>query len=318
MNVNKDNILKKILMPVDIDGDNTQAVQLMKCVALMLDQHIEKITLLHVTGGKYLSEHMVNIDVRAGQLISTEQFKKLRQPYIETHVKPVLEKISQELKSQGIKTPVDIMVLDGEPVDQIVKTVNESGYTSLVLQRSDKSTVASMFVGSVAAGILHRDVNATIYLSAAHGTAPLSCPPTSCLVAVDGSKNSREALDRACLLAQACGENIQKIIIAHVLDTAKFSETLTEGSEQTINVEPVDDALNKLLGHGIPENKIIRSVSLGEPAEVLSDLVKEHNVDLIIMGRRERGALKELFMGSVSSRIISRCPSQTIVLVTSN
>lgn len=318
MNVNKDNILRKILMPVDVDGDNTQAVQLMKCVALMLDQHLKTITLLHVTGGKYLSEHMVNVDVRAGRLISTEQFKKLRQPYIDTHVKPALEKISQELKSQGIKTPIDIIVLDGEPVDQIVKTVNEGDYTSLILQRSDKSTVARMFIGSVAAGILHRDVDATIYLSAAHDTPPLSCPPASCLVAVDGSKNSTEALDRACLLAQACGESIQKIIIAHVLDTAKFSETLAEGSDQTVNVAPVDDAFEKLREHGVPENKIIKSVSLGDPADVLSDLVKEHNVDLIFMGRRERGALKELFMGSVSSRIISRCPSQTIILVTSN
>ncbi len=315
MSANTDNILRQFLMPVDIDGDHTQAIQLMKCVASMLDQRIEKITLLHVTGGKYLSEHMVNIDVRAGYLITSEKFKELRKPYIENKVKPALEKISEELKAAGLTAPIEIMVLDGEPVDQIVKTVNQGNYSSLVLQRSDKSSVAQIFLGSVAAGILHRDVHATIYLSPAPGTESMNCPPRCCMVALDGSKNSWEALKRAQVLALACGESVKKVVLATVLDTAKFSEELSSGSELSVNASCVEEAASQLEKAGVPVEKIVQAVRCGETAEVLAGLVEENSVDVIFMGRRERSALQELFMGSVSSRIIEKCPRQSIVLV---
>ena len=68
----------------------------------------------------------------------------------------------------------------------------------------------------------------------------------------------------------------------------------------------LDDS-EKLIPQDIPHELIFR---VGNPGSVLLDLSFEKNCDLVIMGNRGRGALKSLFMGSVSSHLASnvKCP----------
>ena len=68
----------------------------------------------------------------------------------------------------------------------------------------------------------------------------------------------------------------------------------------------LDDS-EKLIPQDIPHELIFR---VGNPGSVLLDLSFEKNCDLVIMGNRGRGALKSLFMGSVSSGILknAKCP----------
>ena len=68
----------------------------------------------------------------------------------------------------------------------------------------------------------------------------------------------------------------------------------------------MDDS-EKLIPEDIPHELIFR---VGNPGSVLLDLSFEKNCDLVIMGNRGRGALKSLFMGSVSSGILknAKCP----------
>jgi nucleotide-binding universal stress UspA family protein len=45
-------------------------------------------------------------------------------------------------------------------------------------------------------------------------------------------------------------------------------------------------------------------VSIGNPAEVITNFTREHHCDLIVMGTRGMGTIKNLLLGSVASKVI--------------
>jgi len=309
--MNSENALTEFLIPVDTNSSRAEAVALMKCLAAILHERIDKITLFHVTGGRYLSGHMANIDARAARVITTDLFNSLRQEHIDKKIKPVLAQAKRELEKAGINAVIDIVIEDGDPVNRIVEMANKGEYSSLILERHSTSHDGDG-LGHVASGILHRDVQATIYLTGIH---PINCPPDCCLVALDNSENSWMALKRAGVLAAACGDRLKKIILVSVLDVSAYSLQLAGGREELdIDSTILDRAEELLLAQGVTGDQIIKRQTFGDPADVLVDEVKEQGAELIFMGRRDRGAVKELFMGSVSSRLIHHCREQTIVM----
>lgn len=314
MNTN-DRTLRRFLIPLDTGASYDRPIAFMKCLAATLGRRIEKVTLLHVMAGRYLSQHMTNIDIRVGGIISTDKFRKLRSDYLDREIRPVLEAAKKELESSGIQAPVEIVIDDGEPVEQIVKKANEDDYSTLILQRSNASRVEEMFVGSVTSGVLHREVKGTIYLP--DNTAQTgACPPKSCLIALGVSPGDQVVLERASVLLAACGDSLEKVVLTHILDVVKCGEEIADG---TVSWSYIDGLLGKaaafLTAQGIASNKIIKAVGCGNPADMLVDGINMQEVGIVFMGRRGRTALKELFMSSVSRKVIYRCPKRTVVLV---
>ncbi|MFP7753634.1 universal stress protein [Thermodesulfobacteriota bacterium B35] len=305
----------RFLVPLDIDGSRDQSVELMKCLATILGERLAKITLLHVMAGRYLSEHMANIDFRAKNVISTDKFKELRRGYIEGQIRPVLETAADEIRQTGLEAAIEIEIEDGDPVDQIVEKANSGEYDALILQRSGLSRVGDMFVGSVTTGVLHREVHCSIYLPGSR-LLEQGCRPRCCLVALDESDHAAEALARAGRLARACADTMERVVLVHVLDIARCGEALAGGEEVAGPAASLlDEAASSLIGRGIDESRIRKVAACGDPAEVLVDVAGREQADVLFMGRRGRGAVQDLFMGSVSRKIIYRCPEPTIVLV---
>ncbi len=305
----------RFLVPLDIDGSRDQSVELMKCLVAILGDRIAKITLLHVMAGRYLSEHMANIDFRAKNVISTEKFRELRQQYIDSRIRPVLEAAKEEIGSVGTSAEIEILIEDGDPVEHIVDLANSEGIDALVLQRSGLSRVGDMFVGSVTTGVLHREVHCSVYLPGSR-LLDQGCRPKCCMVALDESEHSAEALARAARLASACSDTMDHVILVHVLDIARCGEALADGKEVAGPEDRLlDEAVSFLSSRGVTGDKIRKVAACGDPAEVLVDLAGTEKVDVLFMGRRGRGAVRDLFMGSVSRKIIYRCPEPTIVLV---
>ncbi|NOX79710.1 MAG: universal stress protein [Deltaproteobacteria bacterium] len=311
-----DKTLRRFLIPLDTGASYDRPISFMKCLIATLGRRIEKVTLLHVMAGRYLSQHMTNVDIRVSSIISTDKFRRLRSDYLDRQIRPVLEAAKKELESAGIQAPVEIVIDDGEPVEQIVKKANEDDYSTLILQRSNASRVEEMFVGSVTSGVLHREVKGTIYLPGMGQIGGAACPPKSCLIALGASPCDQVVLERASVLLAACGDNLEKVVLTHVLDVVKCSEEMGNG---TVSGSYIDDLLGKaadfLAAQGIAKNKIIQAVGCGNPADVLVDEINMQEVGIVFMGRRDRTALKELFMGSISRKIIYRCSKRTVVLV---
>ena len=132
------------------------------------------------------------------------------------------------------------------------------------------------------------------------------------LVPIDGSKNSLRGLDVAIGLARQCdavivGLNVIKVPPGIVLNKKK----LESGSIKAVEML-MDAAKTKAARHGIQLNyKIIKGA---DPGYDIVQYSKKHKNDLIIIGARGLGGLKEAFLGSVSNYVLHKSKIPVMII----
>ena len=131
---------------------------------------------------------------------------------------------------------------------------------------------------------------------------------------VDGSEISYKALDAALFFSEKLGSNITAIHIMEDIPVTNIE------SQKLLNDMLEISAVCKQQGENILSNCSesarnkglnIHTVLLkGNPASIILDFCKNEKYDLIIMGNRGIGKVKEIILGSVSSKILhnSTCP----------
>ncbi len=138
------------------------------------------------------------------------------------------------------------------------------------------------------------------------------------LLAVDGSDNAYEAVHAMKYLARA-----EQLTLLHALDVPRpaypmmvpeVAEELYRSLEQSMREdgERLLDRVQSLLPmHAGPSTKHLR---IGSPAEVIVATAEEQQADLIVMGARGLGPIKERLLGSVSHRILTLAPCATLIV----
>ncbi len=138
------------------------------------------------------------------------------------------------------------------------------------------------------------------------------------LLTVDGSDNSYEAVHALKYFARA-----EQLTLLHALDVPRpaypmmlpeVAEELYESLEQSMREdgERLLDRVQSLLPmHAGPSTKHLR---IGSPAEVIVSTAEEQKADLIVMGARGLGPVKERLLGSVSHRILTLASCATLIV----
>lgn len=124
------------------------------------------------------------------------------------------------------------------------------------------------------------------------------------LVPLDGSKNSIRGLDTAISIARNCQATITGV---YAIYAPPHSEFRGIGSvEKSMNVEIdkiLEDAKVRSAKNGILfKSRIIRG-DIGFNIVKLANDRKE-KFDIVVIGSRGRGSIKELFLGSVSHYVL--------------
>lgn len=134
------------------------------------------------------------------------------------------------------------------------------------------------------------------------------------LIAVDGSEHANRALEHAVQLAQSL-QSPASLILLHVNPTMMVAEP-------PLGVD-VDERLNEE-GHAAtePYRNYLDTTGVsyevryhdGDPATVICDVAEQEHADLIVMGTRGMSTVSELFLGSVSHKVIqhAKCPVLTV------
>ena len=132
------------------------------------------------------------------------------------------------------------------------------------------------------------------------------------LVAIDGSESAKKAFATSIYLAliSKC-----KIDVIHVV-SCKF------GGDSDASLELVEDLkieANSMLKEytkialekGIHPEFILE---IGDPANMITEIVNSNDYDLIVLGTRGMSPVKELFLGSVSMKVIhhAKCPVMVV------
>jgi nucleotide-binding universal stress UspA family protein len=138
------------------------------------------------------------------------------------------------------------------------------------------------------------------------------------LLAVDGSDNSYQAVHALKYFSLA-----EQLTLLHALDVSKpaypmmlpdVAEDLYKTLEQSKREdgERLLDRVQSLLPmHAGPSTKHLR---IGSPAEVIVSMAEEQKADLIVMGARGLGSIKERLLGSVSHRVLTLAPCATLIV----
>ena len=134
------------------------------------------------------------------------------------------------------------------------------------------------------------------------------------IVPVDGSEISYKALDAALFFSEKLGSNITAIHVMEDIpvtniESQKLLNDLLEIS--AVCKQQGENILSKCSETAKNKGLNVNTVLLkGNPALIILDFCKNGKYDVIIMGNRGIRKIKEIILGSVSSKILhnSTCP----------
>ena len=135
------------------------------------------------------------------------------------------------------------------------------------------------------------------------------------IVAIDGSDDSIRAAEEALRLAEQSKQTMIELVFVaeHTKETAKAQalpmidafETSKQNRQQTFQVEAMFEE------EGVP---YVLTELYGNPGKAIADYANEKNADLVIIGSRGIGKMKQWLLGSVSQRVVNEAACPVLVM----
>jgi nucleotide-binding universal stress UspA family protein len=136
------------------------------------------------------------------------------------------------------------------------------------------------------------------------------------LLAYDGTRAGREALDQGAELASLCQARVYLLaVVAHELGVA-----LAEAAAPSDLPEREYQEVRRVRAAGAEELRraglsVKTRLSTGSPAEEIGRMAHEVGADLIVVGHREQSALARWWRGSVGASLLAHAPCSLLVAV---
>jgi nucleotide-binding universal stress UspA family protein len=130
------------------------------------------------------------------------------------------------------------------------------------------------------------------------------------LLATDFSAESAHAVDYA---RRFCGRQNAKLFVVHVMDVFPFALSADHAAKARIGeIRANAEAQMKhfVRANGLEQTRIEPHLIEGETSEALEQFIREHEIDLVVLGSRGDTGLNRLFEGSMAEEIFrtAQCP----------
>jgi nucleotide-binding universal stress UspA family protein len=138
------------------------------------------------------------------------------------------------------------------------------------------------------------------------------------ILAVDGSDQSLDATRAFDALSPA-----ESLVVLHVMHVpgipypamgAGVAKDLSMAVEKAMREEGehvIDQAVSLLPLH---PGSVAKRLETGKPAEVILTMAEEQGTDLVVLGARGIGRIREQVFGSVSHRVMTHAPCSTLIV----
>lgn len=208
---------------------------------------------------------------------------------------------------------VESAMRTGRPATEIVEEAERTGADLIVVGSRGRGSIATMLLGSVAAGIIDE------------ATCPVLVARRSSLqrivVADDGSATAGLALKTVCTWPIFSGVPARAVSVAPGNAITGFGPVTHEPAD-VIYAEAVDalrslhdsiarDAAWELSAAGVPAAPDRR---FGDPAEQIIASAIEFDADLIVMGTRGQSGLERLLLGGVARNVLTHSPVSVLIV----
>ncbi|EPR43979.1 UspA domain-containing protein [Desulfovibrio sp. X2] len=147
----------------------------------------------------------------------------------------------------------------------------------------------------------------------------------SILVAVDGSENSRRAVEHvAAVLVCSCEFMVTLLHVIAEPDPDYFDDSPARrlewmGKERREAETYLEEYKRILTGAGLPSSRVtveVKEMDCPSIAQCILAQRESLGADIIVLGRQGRGAREELLLGSVSKRVVHHAHKCAIWIVT--
>jgi nucleotide-binding universal stress UspA family protein len=140
------------------------------------------------------------------------------------------------------------------------------------------------------------------------------------IVPIDGSEHSDRAMCYALDLAEKYSAEVKLLSVAQpvvAMGQVYLTQPMMSPTSTTLYVKEIEVAHEKMLEEALkkaeetkPTIKLSKHLVNGRPADTIVEIASKENFDLIVMGSRGTGGIKEFFLGSVSDRVADQasCP----------
>ena len=134
------------------------------------------------------------------------------------------------------------------------------------------------------------------------------------LAPLDGSENSKRALETAIALAQKCGSDILAVFVLPFPAVQTYQPD--RAAKEQIFKEAkgfLEDSKKSAESGGV---SLQYEILEGNPGSAIADFSQsaKNNIDLIVMGSRGMGSLKEVFLGSVSHHVMQKSKVPVLIV----
>lgn len=131
------------------------------------------------------------------------------------------------------------------------------------------------------------------------------------LVGYDGSEAAGHALDQACVIANAYGCPLT-ILTAADDRLVREDGHPTMAADEDLARWTADQGAQRARAAGVKQVRI--EISIEAPSAAIAHAAQAGNYDLVVVGHRGLGALKELFLGSTAKSLVDKVPCSVLIV----
>ena len=137
----------------------------------------------------------------------------------------------------------------------------------------------------------------------------------SIVVGTDGSESADRAWREAIDIAARDGARLH--VVTAYPDPAMFRERIASGATPVnVNLREVAESVGARVAREAQDRGIDVDTQAreGNPAEVILDVAKEQEADLIVVGSRGLSGVRRFLLGSVSAKVSEHAPCNVMIV----
>ena len=236
--------------------------------------------------------------------------------YTTEHLEGPLGEQKAILEKQGFE--VEARTVPGFAKQEINRVAAEEDYSLIVVGSQGHSLVGGTLLGGVASGVIQSARKPVLLVPIEKKPGEENaCQPVRCdftahvLFPTDFSENADHAFSYVEKLA---ADGARRITLLHVQDKTRIENHLEHRLEEFNEIDR--ERLGKLKDTLQEKSKaeVDIEISYGTPFAEITQLIRQRDAQLVVMGSQGRGFVAELFLGSVSNNV-ARHSDAPILLV---
>jgi nucleotide-binding universal stress UspA family protein len=211
----------------------------------------------------------------------------------EDKIRAYMESVKTVTSQLGV--PFEIRVRRGESAYAgIVEEALKIKPDMIIMGRRGGSRLFRLMMGNVTARVIGY---APFHVLVVPKGSPLAFK--NILIASDGSPHSDAAWEEALYIARRVGSELTALSVARNEGELELAKAVV--AELKTWADGAGKGLSSL-------------VVMGRPYEVIIQVAKKNNMDLIVLGAMGKTGLESLLMGSVTERVIAQAPCAVLVV----